>query len=559
MGNPQNSGSKPGKLVLFNPPVRVIHTRTGFFLSVMKKYLPIVLSLLLVSACSQFEDIPTEEREITVSFAIKEAAQQQIVSRSIGNIDESSISDINIYLFRNGSSISYHTYSANPIVNQAVVAGEYTLVAIANFGADIGPVSLAELQNMTVSNNIAPGDKLLMSVSKKITITSGSTQIPVEVFRNVAKIDFSLKVAAGVDVRLESVQFINLPLKAPLLEPSGLSSETSADFSAGTLVDISTTNSYTDVFYMLENRQGRRPEITDQRDKSLLNAPKCATYAHVQGHSGATKVEYYIFLGETNTDDFNVRRNTSHRYEVTINGINSIDTRVELTAIDIVDDNLYFTAGLPFKGSIQTSASNLNKPLYAVFDVVQGDVSKMTLIVNGSPSSIASLIELPRGKVVDYSMNYNPTITQAYRYLTYTVSVKDENGILAMKNKTLECTNLMTIEVVAGTLPSSATSGTKLSFSFKVVGTAEQTFTVTYTEGANPGPGLYVDAVWPDYGMSPIEGFQVTEPFTVKGGDEHRLTYWLPRNGNFTTTFSITVTNGFTSKILNYSVYVTGR
>lgn len=105
-------------------------------------------------------------------------------------------------------------------------------------------------------------------------------------------------------------------------------------------------------FYMLENVQKAEVNITSYADrekknteKEFLNAPEKGTYVIVRGNYKGRQggdgsdgsnpeeevqgaVAYTIHLGDFSTtgsvDNFTVRRNTKYKYNITVNGVNSI-------------------------------------------------------------------------------------------------------------------------------------------------------------------------------------------------------------------------------------------
>ena len=73
-------------------------------------------------------------------------------------------------------------------------------------------------------------------------------------------------------------------------------------------------------------------------------------------HRGSRILDYRIYLGENNTTDFNVGRNTSHTLDITISGDNEVDTRVHGYTLSVTDDFESNRIGdycvLPFNASL---------------------------------------------------------------------------------------------------------------------------------------------------------------------------------------------------------------
>lgn len=83
--------------------------------------------------------------------------------------------------------------------------------------------------------------------------------------------------------------------------------------------------------------QGTVPSITDQRDKNPDNAPANASYLLIRAVRGAKVLAYYIYLGDNNTTDFNVRANVHYRLAISILGDSEVDTRVSSYTLNVYD------------------------------------------------------------------------------------------------------------------------------------------------------------------------------------------------------------------------------
>ena len=76
----------------------------------------------------------------------------------------------------------------------------------------------------------------------------------------------------------------------------------------------------------------------------------------IRATRGSRILDYRIYLGENNTTDFNVGRNTSHTLDITISGDNEVDTRVHGYTLSVTDDFESNRIGdycvLPFNASL---------------------------------------------------------------------------------------------------------------------------------------------------------------------------------------------------------------
>ncbi len=182
---------------------------------------------------------------------------------------------------------------------------------------------------------------------------------PLSVRRTVAKIAYNIRVADKVpDLELRSVRLCSVPGRTTLFTPASTPSTSEKDFTDAPLVELpdAARRSCSGVQYLFENPQGTVPSITDQRDKNADNAPSCASYLMIRATRGSRILDYRIYLGENNTTDFNVGRNTSHTLDITISGDNEVDTRVHGYTLSVTDDFESNRIGdycvLPFNASL---------------------------------------------------------------------------------------------------------------------------------------------------------------------------------------------------------------
>ena len=249
--------------------------------------------------------------------------------------DEEAIRDINLYLFGRSNGQSLHFYSRSALVRFECLPGEYDLYVAANLGADLGERSAQQLLDCTIGRQEEYAT-LPMSAVMTVAIAPDKenntvTLPPLSVRRTVAKIAYNIRVADKVpDLELRSVRLCSVPGRTTLFTPASTPSTSEKDFTDAPLVELpdAARRSCSGVQYLFENPQGTVPSITDQRDKNADNAPSCASYLMIRATRGSRILDYRIYLGENNTTDFNVGRNTSHTLDITISGDNEVDTHV---------------------------------------------------------------------------------------------------------------------------------------------------------------------------------------------------------------------------------------
>lgn len=152
----------------------------------------------------------------------------------------------------------------------------------------------------------------------------------------------TVNISAGTDVTftLTSYGLYNVPNGGSLVKTS----EPTATFDTTYPEEFSrllTTDQSSLTFYLPENMAGSGQNITNWQDrekndydanrvKSFTNAPENSTYLVLRGNfvkgDYQASVEYSIHLGDFGKDltDFNVERNFSYIYNVTINGVDDI-------------------------------------------------------------------------------------------------------------------------------------------------------------------------------------------------------------------------------------------
>lgn len=86
-------------------------------------------------------------------------------------------------------------------------------------------------------------------------------------------------------------------------------------------------------WYVPENARGQNMAVTSQYEKTEANAPDLyCTYIEIRGYYLANglvdAVRYRIYLGENNSTDFNIIRNTDYLVTATIRGKERIDFRI---------------------------------------------------------------------------------------------------------------------------------------------------------------------------------------------------------------------------------------
>lgn len=295
-----------------------------------------LLGLLLPTACTKIAEDPVAPHikydPVCVELTLK-AEEQRTVTR---RIDENVLRDVNLYLY---GPTDYHFFFPTVESSMAfeVVPGDYDAYILANSGRDMGPLDKELLTEMRIAAaDMYQMEQIPMTTRVPLAVNASVNASPqkITVRRCAAKINYDVRVddAVASYIRLRSVQFCNVPR---FMQPFASNERVSLDsnnFGNGEEVICTDTRAHSGEQYLFENLRGQVETITDQKDKSPKNAPECATYMRIlaeRSMDGAL-IEYIVYLGENNTSDFNVRRNTKHTLNLIIRGENEIDNRVKV-------------------------------------------------------------------------------------------------------------------------------------------------------------------------------------------------------------------------------------
>ena len=275
-------------------------------------------------------------------------------------LDENTIHDLHILVYNSSGELTGKNYKTSaPYTVTARSGTNCTIYAIANTGNSTlfdGTVASTEQKlkdlttNITLWSDLTSSDYLLMAGSKEsVTIAAGESILTdgMTVSRLAAKVNLAIGVAAGSGITITNYQICSLPVNSyymnrPLTteasqtdtagetgtEPNATS--TAAHWTNSGLIDAGGASSVNTTFYMFENRRGVNSSIAAQSQKIKANAPDSATYVVINGETLGYKATWKVYLGANNTTNFNVKRNCSYTYDITLKR-NDVDTRVNIT------------------------------------------------------------------------------------------------------------------------------------------------------------------------------------------------------------------------------------
>lgn len=245
------------------------------------------------------------------------------------------ILDLNFLVYNDGGLLRSGYMTSPMIPTMKLVPGTYRVYAVANFGRQLGPVSEEELLRLsapvTAPDGFVQGEAMYLSGMQTLQV-NGPTTCRIVLRRLAAKVDLTVRIADDFkDAYLVHVLPGNAPATCSVFGENRLSaSDPQLEFPYADLTPEA-LRTFSTSYYQYENRAGTVPAITDTRDRIDGKAPAMASYVSIRIRKDGVLYDYKVYLGDNATTDFNVRRNTSYRYEIVIEGGNADDLRISST------------------------------------------------------------------------------------------------------------------------------------------------------------------------------------------------------------------------------------
>lgn len=324
-------------------------------------FLPLCAALLALASCSELpEELPANPSASgSVRFSFETPAAMLTV-RSMDPARETEVRDVNLWLMNSMPGAARHRYlSGSGNLTLELPAGTYDYYALANAGTDLGERDAASLEEISLSldpyTDFQEGGRLPMAGRGSFTV-SGFTTVAVRLVRCAAKVELDLSVAPAFaqEFTLTRVQALDVPTR---LRPFGDNRPedlaATADYPAEEAAD-----GFHGVYYLPESLAGTNTAISDPQQRSRANAPKGAACFRIEGTAQGRKVDYFVYPGANTTSDFNLRRNRHYRIEALITGINTLDTRVSTTEVDLPAWNDRYFTGATARSLLTLSCMN---------------------------------------------------------------------------------------------------------------------------------------------------------------------------------------------------------
>lgn len=406
---------------------------------------------MLSSCIKETEDYPSFKKEVRFTLQVQEEGVQHFTRST----NEQRVQDVNIFFYDPDEVLpARHFYGESRLMDCSVLPGRYEVYVVANVQRNMGAMRREKLLSYRIPA-AASYTTLPMSGHATVTLEDRTSSVVLAVKRNVAKIVCNISIGQNApELRLLSVQIMNAASSTVLFADgqaaSYLSSVTPSTFAAHE------NRTATRTFYLMENCQGEVDGITSQQQKCKDYAPQGATFVRIKAQRDGKLVAYDVYLGENNTTNFDVRRNTVQTLHIAIMGENEVDTRIHAFEVMIIDDfpDADFS-NYPDEYCINDPGKQLTIEVWnpekageltATVRVLTGDSG--AFLFNGQ--SVASPISIPLDDpagVYVFDVAYTPgtVYTPTNHQLVYEVSVKNEDGYNYTETFTRNFYNLLTV------------------------------------------------------------------------------------------------------------------
>lgn len=194
-------------------------------------------------------------------------------------------------------------------------------------------------QKLIPVNDAGIADGNMVLTASLVTKVSALQPLSITFIRKLAKINVTCVIADGVNFIPARLQLRNAPKSFALVNTLSTAPAENADnFQNYLSVTDNVVGGYT--WYMPENLRGTGT-ATDPKNKTAETAPSgqkdYCTYIELSGlyqDSGTSKlVSYRVYLGENNTDDYNVKANRIYNVSMSIIGVNESDNRLDVIVV----------------------------------------------------------------------------------------------------------------------------------------------------------------------------------------------------------------------------------
>lgn len=314
--------------------------------------LTIVLLGVLYSCSSKADYAPNEQLllsidTISVDLTLYNAQQKEVTTKAPLAIDESAISNLNIYVFNEQGALMSHKYAegVTKLEDLVIYKGQkYTLYAVANAGKSLPCTKAEQVEALSLTISSIEelvdgvGAVLMSGKSSLVTLTDGSN-IDIKLSRCISKFSLAFnytELNSGVAITIKRAQLFNAPSSIKLF---GENKAVGGNVLDGELYEQSHLGAFSSTngsgvaagsslpFYLFENMQGTvaSGSLTnkDKEQQMSSNAKSNSSYLELEyEYLSSTRkgtIVYRFYLGNTHAD-CNIERNTNYQCTVYFKG-----------------------------------------------------------------------------------------------------------------------------------------------------------------------------------------------------------------------------------------------
>lgn len=321
----------------------------------------IIISALIITSCGKEEDlsgglsnnyrlvdIPVEMNIVNFQNEEVTRTEQAPLPGDLGQ-EENAIHNITVFQFDgNGDdtdqlivlryvdtgldnlTLGLMQPKSNPNKNQFVYCVANADRQLQDFSGTYG-----ELKTKLIPvNNLSISDGVMIFTASIVTPIDALKDIRISFIRKLAKVNVRCSIASDISFSPTRLQLRNVAKSLSLMNITEKTPSASMDnFQNYMSVTENITKGYT--WYIPENRRGTG-NATDPKNKIAATAPTgqgdYCTYVELSGlyqeGSVSKLVSYRVYLGENNTDDYNVKSNYVYNVNISVFGVNENDLRV---------------------------------------------------------------------------------------------------------------------------------------------------------------------------------------------------------------------------------------
>lgn len=427
----------------------------------------LLVALFIMGGCTyQSEDVrpdpPTEVDGETVRC--KFTMHSEPMREATRAMSENSVGMVQGWLYNaEGSMIqaagSWSTGITNIMYANLIPGDTYYFAAVAN-GPDVTEYSgntLEKIQSLYLdTRRIMEGMVIPMAYFAKVEVPYMYGRVyeyPVMLERMLAKINFTVKVDEYAEgITLQGVEICNVPEIVKVIPDVPIPDPHIAYRDIPTDIRVTEQNTITGTVYLPENLQGTVDGIELEEQRTREQAPAKATYLHIVAATDGGRADYYVYLGENNTTDFNVCRNTIQNCTVTIMGSNSSDLRVSSYHASLYDATSakYQQVDRPFGQMLEIFSTDRAYDFSLRLECEAGDWQYMTAAGQPFTDGICELGQIPitgEGYVrFDTDLRYSPPMfTTENRDVVIRYVITDNYGFETDIVQTYQCANVLRI------------------------------------------------------------------------------------------------------------------